>query len=182
MRDVHVWVADPDAGHSARSPRCCAASPETAFENDVAQFVATNDRTRTSITSTIMPALGLAHPPRRRGRRGQPGPAGFDVAELLASRATVFLLGAEETQAAPLVCALTGHIAREARRLAALQPGRPARPAADVGAGRGRADLPGAAGAVDRGHGRARGDDRGRVPVPRAAAGPLRRRRRRGRS
>ena len=38
-------------------------------------------------------------------------------------RATVFLLGAEETQAAPLVCALTGHIAREARRLAALQPG-----------------------------------------------------------
>ena len=47
----------------------------------------------------------------------------FDVAELLASRATVFLLGAEETQAAPLVCALTGHIAREARRLAALEPG-----------------------------------------------------------
>ena len=35
----------------------------------------------------------------------------------------MFLLGAEETQAAPLVCALTGHIAREARRLAALQPG-----------------------------------------------------------
>jgi hypothetical protein len=44
------------------------------------------------------------------------------VAQLLESRATVFLLGAEETQAAPLVCALTGHIAREARRLAALQP------------------------------------------------------------
>ena len=35
----------------------------------------------------------------------------------------MFLLGGEETQAAPLVCALTGHIAREARRLAALQPG-----------------------------------------------------------
>ena len=35
----------------------------------------------------------------------------------------MFLLGAEETQAAPLVCALTGHIAREARRLAALEPG-----------------------------------------------------------
>ena len=35
----------------------------------------------------------------------------------------MFLLGAEETQAAPLVCALTGHIAREARRLAAPRPG-----------------------------------------------------------
>ena len=34
----------------------------------------------------------------------------------------MFLLGAEETQAAPLVCALTGHIAREARRLAAGEP------------------------------------------------------------
>ena len=35
----------------------------------------------------------------------------------------MFLLGAEETQAAPLVCALTGHIAREARRLAVTRPG-----------------------------------------------------------
>jgi hypothetical protein len=46
-----------------------------------------------------------------------------DVAELLATRATVYLLGGEEAQAAPLVCALTGHIARQARALAALRPG-----------------------------------------------------------
>ena len=45
------------------------------------------------------------------------------MTELLRTRTTVFLLGAEETQAAPLVCALTGHIAREARRLAALETG-----------------------------------------------------------
>ncbi|MGH3983508.1 MAG: type IV secretory system conjugative DNA transfer family protein, partial [Pseudonocardiaceae bacterium] len=36
--------------------------------------------------------------------------------------ATVYLLGAEESQVAPLVAALTGHIAREARRIAARQP------------------------------------------------------------
>ena len=35
----------------------------------------------------------------------------------------MYLLGGEEHQAAPLVCALTGHIAREARRLAAFCPG-----------------------------------------------------------
>ena len=35
----------------------------------------------------------------------------------------MYLLGGEEAQAAPLVCALTGHIARQARALAALQPG-----------------------------------------------------------
>ena len=38
--------------------------------------------------------------------------------ELLDQRGTVFLLGGEDGQTAPLVAALTGHIAREARRLA----------------------------------------------------------------
>jgi type IV secretion system protein VirD4 len=39
------------------------------------------------------------------------------------SRGTVFLLGGEESQAAPLVTALTGYIARESRRIAATRPG-----------------------------------------------------------
>ena len=121
MREVHGWVSDPDAGQ-ARIGSLLRKSPEKAFEIDVAQFVGTNPRTRTSITSTIMPALGwLAHP--AAAAAAQPGPAGFDVAELLATRATVYLLGGEEAQAAPLVCALTGYIARQARQIAALQPG-----------------------------------------------------------
>ena len=121
MRDVHAWVSDPEAGH-ARITSLLRRSPERAFEVDVAQFVSTNSRTRTSITSTVMPALGwLAHP--AAAAAAAPGPAAFDVAELLPARATVYLLGGEEAQAAPLVCALTGHIARQARALAALQPG-----------------------------------------------------------
>ena len=171
MRDVLGWVADPD--RAAREvPALLRRSGVAAFEQDAAQFVATNDRTRTSITSTIMPALGWLTHPAAAAAAARPD-RGFDVARAARGRATVFLLGAEEAQAAPLVCALTGHIAREARRLAATQPGGPAGPAADAGAGRGRADLPGAAGVVDRGHGRARGDDHRRVPVPGAAAGPL---------
>ena len=51
------------------------------------------------------------------------GGAAFDVATLLAQRASVYMLGGEEAQVAPLVCALTGYIAREARRLAAFCPG-----------------------------------------------------------
>ena len=122
MRHVHTWVSDPDSG-SARIGSLLRKSPEKdAFETDVAQFVATNSRTRTSITSTIMPALAwLAHP--AAAAAALPGPAGFDVAELLATRATVYLLGGEEAQSAPLVCALTGHIARQARQIAAVQPG-----------------------------------------------------------
>lgn len=120
MRDVQAWVADADRAQR-EVPALLRRSGVAAFEQDATQFVSTNDRTRTSITSTIMPALGwLTHP--AAAAAAEPG-HGFDVARLLAARATVFLLGAEETQAAPLVCALTGHIAREARRLAALRPG-----------------------------------------------------------
>ncbi|MEK6438940.1 type IV secretory system conjugative DNA transfer family protein [Pseudonocardia sp. T1-2H] len=100
-------------------------SPEPAFGVSFEQFVGTNDRTRTSITSTIMPTMGwlTSAPAREAAGLGPEGARPFDVAELLESRATVFLLGGEESHAAPLVCALTGHIAREARRIAATRPG-----------------------------------------------------------
>jgi hypothetical protein len=47
----------------------------------------------------------------------------LNIAQLVDLRGAVFLIGAEEAQTAPLVTALTGYIAREARRLAALCPG-----------------------------------------------------------
>ncbi|MEQ3541384.1 type IV secretory system conjugative DNA transfer family protein [Pseudonocardia tropica] len=119
MADVLGWVADPDAA-GREVPALLRRSGVTAFEQDAMQFITTNERTRSSITSSVMPALGwLTHP--AAAAAAEPG-AGFDVARLLDGRATVFLLGAEEAQTAPLVCALTGHIAREARRLAAGQP------------------------------------------------------------
>jgi type IV secretion system protein VirD4 len=119
MADVLGWVAEPDtAGREV--PALLRRSGVAAFEQDAMQFLTTNERTRSSITSSVMPALGwLSHP--AAATAAEPGD-GFDVARLLDDRATVFLLGAEEAQTAPLVCALTGHIAREARRLAAGQP------------------------------------------------------------
>jgi type IV secretory pathway TraG/TraD family ATPase VirD4 len=120
MREVLGWVADPDAGEREITS-LLRKSSEPSYGTDVAQFIGTNARTRTSITSTIMPALGWLTSPAAcaAAQGGQP----FDVAHLLHSRATVYLLGAEEAQTAPLVCALTGHIAREARRIAARQRG-----------------------------------------------------------
>jgi len=120
MRDVLGWVADPQGAHREVSA-LMRRSPEPAQADNAAQFLTLNDRTQTSITSTIMPALGwLASPAAAAAATGGDG---FDVAELLRTRATVYLLGAAETQAAPLVTALTGHIAREARRLAAFERG-----------------------------------------------------------
>src|SRR5205823_4622530 len=48
---------------------------------------------------------------------------GLNVELLLTSRGTVFMLGAEDAQVAPLVTAFTGHLAREARRIAGTMPG-----------------------------------------------------------
>jgi type IV secretion system protein VirD4 len=119
MRDVLAWVADPD---SAAQPvqRFLRRSSEPAYQADALQFLQTNDRTRSSICATIMPALGwLTDSTAAAAATG----GGFDVARLLATSGTVYMLGAEDAQTAPLVTALTGHIAREARRIAAAMPG-----------------------------------------------------------
>ncbi|WP_433504822.1 type IV secretory system conjugative DNA transfer family protein [Pseudonocardia halophobica] len=125
-RDMHAvlaWVADPDE-HEHEVTSLLRLSPVPSFVQDATQFLTTNERTRSSITSTVMPALGwLSSPAASAAASRRNGLPALDLAELLRSRATVYLLGAEETQAAPLVCALTGHIAREARRLAARKPG-----------------------------------------------------------
>lgn len=124
MTDVQTWLADLDTAESRILSLLRDRSPEPAFETAVSQFIGTNQRTRTSITSSIAPALGwLTHGPARAAARPlADGGRSFDVAALLASKATIYMLGGEEAQVAPLVCAMTGHIAREARRLAALCP------------------------------------------------------------
>ena len=123
--DVREWLAKLNESEAEIVGLLRARSPEPGFVAEITQFIGTNLKTRTSITSTIAPALGwLTHGPAAAAARpiAQGGTA-FDVAELLAGQGTVFMLGGEEAQVAPLVCALTGYIAREARRLAALQPG-----------------------------------------------------------
>jgi type IV secretion system protein VirD4 len=145
MRDVQAWVAQPDeTSNKAEIFRCLRLSPEPAFEIDALQFVETNERTRTSICSTMMPALGWLTDAGAAAAAGQSvgrepiidetgvtipddenteAGMGFDVRALLAESGTVYMLGAEDAQVAPLVTALTGQIARAARELAALSPG-----------------------------------------------------------
>jgi type IV secretion system protein VirD4 len=117
MREVLVWVSDPD-GATGEVQRLLRRSSEPNYEADALQFLTTNDRTRSSITATVMPALSwMTDPTAEQSAQG----GSFDVEGLLAERGTVYMLGAEDAQTAPLVTALTGHIAREARRIAGLQ-------------------------------------------------------------
>jgi len=124
MREVLDWTANPETAHKEVTG-LLRRSPEPAFRLSFEQFVGTNDRTRTSITSTIMPTLGwlTSASAREAAGLGPDGARPLEVADLLTTRGTVFLLGGEESHAAPLVTALTGYIAREARRIAATKPG-----------------------------------------------------------
>lgn len=120
MVDVSRWVARPH--EAAREvPALLRQAGTPVFEQDVEQFLDTNDRTRTSITTSITPALEWLKD--AAGAAAGRHDARFDVEWLLRSRATVFLLGQDEAHTKALMCALTGHIAREARRLAELSPG-----------------------------------------------------------
>jgi type IV secretion system protein VirD4 len=118
MREVLVWVSDPGSA-AGEVQRLLRRSVEPNYETDALQFLNTNDRTRSSITATMMPALSWMTDPtaEHAAREGS-----FDVDRLLDEGGTVYMLGAEDAQTAPLVTALTGHIAREARRIAGLQP------------------------------------------------------------
>ncbi len=119
MRDVLAWVATPDE-HAAAIQRAARRSTEPAFEAVAQEFAEMNDRTRTSICATIMPALGWLTDATAAAAASD---GGLDVADLIDSRGTIYLLGAEDGHTAPLVTAVTGHIAREARRIAAQAPG-----------------------------------------------------------
>ena len=115
MLDVYRWVADPDA-HKTEIMRLLLRGNVAAYVPDVEQFVSTNHETRSSITTGVTPGLGwlTAKPALRATRPGSK----LDVEALLAERATIYLIGDEETQSSPLVRALTGFITREARRIA----------------------------------------------------------------
>jgi hypothetical protein len=119
MRDVLTWLAEPD-GATPTVTRLLRRSDQSAVVDDVAQLLGTNERTRSSIISTVMPCLGwLSSGPALAAATGPQ----IDVETLLRNRATIYLLGAEDSKVAPLVAAFTGHVAREARRISATMPG-----------------------------------------------------------
>ena len=121
MRDVLRWVSDPDAGKS-EILRLLRRSPAESMLPAVQQFVDTNEKTRSSITSGIMPALEWLNS-RTAAEAGSRDLWPFELPRLLDQRATVYMLGSEEAHTAPLVAALTGYIAREGKAIAATMPG-----------------------------------------------------------
>ncbi|SCL12778.1 TraM recognition site of TraD and TraG [Micromonospora nigra] len=119
MRHVLRWISRPD---QARDSVLSLLDHAPEMREVAAGFFDTNDRTRSSITTSIRPALAwLTDPTAAATTEGGPDEV-FDVAEFLRLRGTLYLLGAEDAVVAPLVAALTAEIARQARRIASLSP------------------------------------------------------------
>jgi hypothetical protein len=121
-QDIAEWIADPDRCRGVVLELLVESTDTTgAYATAAAQFFTTNPRTRSSITASIRPALNWLISPHARAAAS--GHTQFNVAELLRTRATLYLLGSEQAHTASLVAALTGHIAREAKLIASRQPG-----------------------------------------------------------
>ena len=120
MADVLRWVSDPEGGQR-QIIGLLQRSPTVGMLDDATQFISTNPTTRSSTTTTVMLTLGWLSLPAAADAGGG-GYGQLDVEGMIAGRGALYMLGREETHTAPLVAALAGHIAREARRLAALQP------------------------------------------------------------
>lgn len=117
---VAEWVADLN-GSEREILTALRRSPEPSFATAAKQLLGLNEKTKTSITDAIMPAFSWLIDPDAVA--ASTGTNQLDVETLIAQRGTVYLLGREEGHTAPLLAALTGHIARAARRLAATKPG-----------------------------------------------------------
>lgn len=121
MTDVLTWVANPDEARREVMALLRTSPTAHAFVPSAEQFFDTNSKTQSSITFTIMPALAwLSH---RHAVAATQGATRFDIQQLLADQATVYLLASAESRMGPLLAALTGYIAREAKRIAARTPG-----------------------------------------------------------
>ncbi len=119
MFDVQRWMAAPDTYRDAVIAVLEQSTAEAA-EGEARQFFETNPNTRSSITSTVSPVLEWLASPTAVAA-AEPGRT-LDVERLLVERGTIYMLAEEDGLVAPLVTALTAHLAREARRIAGNMP------------------------------------------------------------
>lgn len=117
------WVSDPGNDDiQSEIMNALRRSPDPAHLDQAKQFLGTNPNTRSSITSSIMPALSWLASPEAVSALS--GGVALDVERIIDDRATIYLLGRHETHTAALLGALTGRIVRDGRMLASQRGGR----------------------------------------------------------
>ena len=120
MLDVLAWVSDPDGTKDYVLALLSRSPAGRSWTVNYQQFIGTNINTRTSTTTSIMPALDWLQDPQiaqlALGSRDEQ----FDVREWLTRSGTLYLLGSERPHGsvAPLFACLTAHIFETAKVLA----------------------------------------------------------------
>ncbi len=129
-RAILAWTtaAGPEAKKAwSQVVDILAETPEGAAQREnVDQFFSmagSNDRTRSSIVTTLMPALTWLGNPKVAAIGDAQDSDLFDVAELLATNGTVYLLGADTGSTGALTSALVAEIAYRAAKIAEDMPG-----------------------------------------------------------
>jgi type IV secretion system protein VirD4 len=134
MRDVMRWLHDPRPDSCAEVTDALLSAPSSgpisqAGARDRAgayrDFYATNDRTKSSITTTMaLPLAWMADDRARQlGDADYGDPRILDITQLIERGQTLHLIGHEEqTGLSPLIGALVAEIAHTARTLAAKKP------------------------------------------------------------
>ncbi|MCE0536605.1 TraM recognition domain-containing protein [Kineosporia rhizophila] len=138
MRDVVRWSSDMGPRsqkevHEALLSETLLPSGEMGISESARDraaaartFYETNDRTRSSITTTMAPALAWVADDRARllGDVPADAPERLDITTLIERGETLHLIGHEDQGSlAPLIAALVAEIATSARLLASYRPG-----------------------------------------------------------
>jgi type IV secretory pathway TraG/TraD family ATPase VirD4 len=96
-----------------------------AWRGMAKQFFTTNSRTQSSITTSMVGALEWALDDTAAAAGGAIGdPTVFDIREFIATGQTLYIIGTKDDQVVPLMSALTGEIAYQARTMAKANGGR----------------------------------------------------------
>lgn len=116
---VRTWVAAPRDNRPQILRILEEKSPSPSTIDDAAQFLDTNDRTQSSITTSITPAVKwLQSKTARRAAGLEDLWRPFNMDQLLESGGSLYVIGQVDDHVTPLMSALTGYVARNARRAA----------------------------------------------------------------
>lgn len=127
LQKVADWIADlsPEVGEEIIETLALAANPR-ALIADLKQVIGTNERTRTSTTASMRPALSwLANAQCAEiGDAPVDGPGFVDLHDLVTrGQDTIYLIGSPDVKTVtPLLSALTAEVAYQLRMVAATQP------------------------------------------------------------
>jgi type IV secretion system protein VirD4 len=125
MQKVADWLADASDLAGAEIIAALQGTPNAlALVSEVSQFMGTNDKTKTSITTTAAPALRWLANTRAAEVGDAPDGDAFNVRDFIEqATGTLYLIGSPETApVTPLISALTAEVAHQLRMVAGDQP------------------------------------------------------------